>query len=189
MEFLDNEYSLRTPEDVEEPDDEGSQGFSEHKMGHELFFKTKSPIKLDNFNSFFSQYQRALNPTSISEYLRYDYNATNLLYDQLKKSHYDRIDPSVIRSYLYIENFQIWAFENDIDIGFNDADEKGILSETDTPSAKKLKPKKKKKSLVNKPALTDKDDPYDWLRPYLGKNNKDNMDEAIQKTLHDLPTF
>lgn len=63
-------------------DEEGEeQKFSEHKLGHELFFKTRNPIKLDNFKTFFSAHQRALNPIQVVEYVRFDYNATNLLYN------------------------------------------------------------------------------------------------------------
>lgn len=85
------------------PEGNNDRKFNEHKLPSEIYLKQRDPITLDNFNVFFSEFQRALNPTKVLEYSRFDYNTTNLLYAQLRKSHFERINPGVVRSYLEIE--------------------------------------------------------------------------------------
>ena len=54
--------------------------FKEHVFGPEIYLKQPPPIHIDQFRSFFSKYQRALNPIAVATYANFNYNVTNLLY-------------------------------------------------------------------------------------------------------------
>lgn len=101
--------------------------FKEHVFGPEIYLKQPPPIHIDQFRSFFSKYQRALNPIAVATYANFNYNVTNLLYQQLQKTRVKHLDPIVVRDYLSLEKKHYKNFNSDMSLLIKETDEEGNI--------------------------------------------------------------
>ena len=160
----------------------------ENFIHHEIFEKVRKPYNLECLRPFFSSHKRALNPIQMVNMIDFNYNMTNLVAEQARRTRNEPLTRDTVKTYFAFGHKGMTSFNSDTDLTIDNLLKSKYYSEFPMLpyDPEKLEPVLPADELNRQEEVAgEPEPPFKWMHLYANNtNHNDELGNAIHMMFH-----